>query len=128
MNYLTWDLSTAAARISEGLPLSILTDIQKRLDLSNKELARAVSIPLRTLNRRRSEKRLPASESERAWRIARLTERAIEVLEDEEKAREWMKRPNYALGDTSPLDMARTGPGAEIVEQVLDGIAYGIPV
>ncbi len=128
MNYASWDLSTAAAKISKGLPLRILTDIQKRLELSNTELAEAISIPVRTLARRRNEKRLSPTESERAWRIARLIDRAAEVLGGEEKARKWIKGPNYALGNVSPIEMAKTEPGTEIVEQLLGQIEHGIPV
>lgn len=64
---------------------------------------------------------------ERAYRIARLTEIAAEVLGSEGEAKEWMKEPNFALGDQIPLEMARTEPGAALVECLLGQIEHGIP-
>jgi uncharacterized protein (DUF2384 family) len=39
-----------------------------------------------------------------------------------------MKEPNYGLGDRVPLELARTEPGARLVEQSLAAIEYGLPV
>ncbi len=127
-HYADWDLPTAAGRVAEGLPVGVLYTIQNRLDLSNQELAHAVMISPRTLTRRKKEHRLPPDESERAYRVARLTEIAADVLGSTDDAREWMKEPNYALGDQVPLEVARTEPGAKLVERVLRQIEHGITV
>ncbi|HUF10215.1 MAG TPA: antitoxin Xre/MbcA/ParS toxin-binding domain-containing protein [Rhodothermales bacterium] len=126
--YSAWDLKTAATRVSEGLPVHVLDTIQRRLDLSNSELAHLVLIPPRTLTRRKHEERLPPDESERAYRVARLTEIAAEVLGNEEEAEAWMKEPNFALGEQTPLETARSEPGATLVERLLGQIEHGIPV
>ncbi len=126
--YSSWDLSVAASRISKGLPVYALNEVQRRLDLSNRELADLVLISPRTLTRRKKEQCLPPDESERVYRIARLTEIAAEVLKGSDEAMAWMKEPNYALGDQTPLEMARTGPGSALVERVLRQIEHGIPV
>jgi len=125
-SYSSWDLSTAAERISEGLSPDALETIQLVLELSNQELAHVVLISPRTLTRRRKEDRLPPDESERVYRVARLVEVASSVLGGEEAARSWMKEPNYSLGDVTPLEYARTEPGAELVERVLGQIEHGI--
>jgi uncharacterized protein (DUF2384 family) len=39
-----------------------------------------------------------------------------------------MREPNFALGDARPLDLARTEPGARLVERTLSHIQHGIPV
>lgn len=96
------------------------------LELSNQELAHVVLISPRTLTRRRKEDRLPPDESERVYRVARLVEVASSVLGGEEEARSWMKESNYSLGDVTPLEYARTEPGAELVERVLRQIEHGI--
>lgn len=67
-------------------------------------------------------------ESERVYRIGRLTEIAARVLGSEEAAKSWFREPNYALGEQKPLDLARTEPGAELVERVLIQVEQGIPV
>lgn len=124
--YSTWDLSTAAHRVSEGLPTGSLDTVQTRLELSNKELAEVVLISPRTLTRRKKEKTLPPDESERVYRINRLVEIAADVLGGQVEAREWMKEPNFALGDEVPLSLAKTEPGAQLVERVLHQIEHGI--
>jgi putative toxin-antitoxin system antitoxin component (TIGR02293 family) len=126
--YSSWDLPTAARRISEGLPAKALDSVQLRLDLSNEDLAHVIRISPRTLTRRKKENRLPPDESERVYRIARLLEIAARVLGNKDDAREWMKEPNYALGEEAPLEMARTQPGAELVERLLSQIEHGITV
>jgi putative toxin-antitoxin system antitoxin component (TIGR02293 family) len=87
-----------------------------------------VLISPRTINRRKSEERLPPDESERIFRIGRLIEIAVSVIGSEEEARAWMKEENFALGGKTPLEMASTQPGAELVERVLHQIDHGITV
>ena len=126
--YASWDLSTAVQRVTEGLPTESLEIVRDRLDLSNDEFAEAVLIKPRTLMRRKKEERLRPDESERVYRIARLAEIAARALGAEAEARAWMKEPNYALGGQRPLDVARTEPGARLVERVLRQIEHGIMV
>lgn len=126
--YSAWDLSTAAHNISEGLPTGSLETVQARLELSNKELADVVLISPRTLTRRKKEKTLPPDESERVYRINRLIEIAAVILGGATEARDWMKEPNFALGDEVPLALAKTEPGAQLVERVLHQIEHGITV
>lgn len=126
--YSEWDLATAALRVSEGLATTSLYRVKDRLGLSNTELSALVQIPPRTLARRLGDERLPPDESERVYRIARLLEIAIRVLGSAEAAGEWMREPNFALGERIPLTLARTEPGAGLVERVLIGIEHGLPV
>lgn len=124
--YSEWDLPTAAHRVSEGLSTGSLDTVQLRLELSNKELAEVVQIAPRTLSRRKKEDTLPPDESERVYRINRLIEIAADVLGGQAEARDWMKEPNFALGDESPLSLAKTEPGAQLVERVLHQIQHGM--
>lgn len=124
--YSAWDLSTAAHHISAGLPTGSLDTVQERLELSNKELSDVVLISPRTLTRRKKEKTLPPDESERVYRINRLVEIAAGILGGPVEARDWLKEPNFALGDEVPLSLARTEPGAQLVERVLHQIEHGI--
>lgn len=125
-HYSAWDLSTAAQCVSEGLPTGSLDTVQTRLELTNKELADVVLISPRTLTRRKKEKTLPPDESERVYRINRLIEIAADILGGADEARDWMKEPNFVLGDAVPLTLAKTEPGAQLVERVLHQIEHGI--
>lgn len=126
--YVAWDLDTAASKIAKGLATSILVTIQSRLQISNSQLSELMMVSTRTLDRRKKENSLPPDESERSYRIARLTDRAYQVFEDPDKVARWFSEPNYALGNKKPLDLARTEPGARLVEQLLGRIEHGITV
>lgn len=67
-------------------------------------------------------------ESERVYRIGRLTEIAARALGSDEAVQAWFREPNYALGEQRPLDLASTEPGAELVERVLLQIEHGLSV
>lgn len=126
--YISWDLSSALKQISDGLGTNILRLIQVRLDISKAELSSLLLVSPRTLDRRRKESTLPPDESERSFRIARLTDLAAMILGDMESAANWFKKPNYALGNQTPLELMRTEPGAKLVERTLRQIEHGISV
>jgi Protein of unknown function (DUF2384) len=54
--------------------------------------------------------------------------RSGKSYEDLERAREWLKSPQFALGGEIPLEYADTEPGAQIVEDLLGRIEHGTPV
>lgn len=126
--YIAWDLDTAATKIGKGLATTILQTIQARLQISNSQLSDLIMVSSRTLDRRKKEEYLPPDESERSYRIARLTDRAYQVFKDPEKVARWFSVPNYALDNKTPLDLAKTEPGARLVEQLLGRIEHGITV
>lgn len=88
-------------------------------------LMRVIQINERTAQRRRERGALSADESDRIARIARVSQRAIDSLGDENRAREWLKRPNRALQDAAPLDLLSTDAGSELVADELGRIEYG---
>ncbi len=126
--YIAWDLPKASAKISSGLATDILSIIQDRLGISNKDLSELLLISPRTLDRRKKEAILPADESERSFRIARLTDLASEIFGSMEKASVWFKQPNFALGNKTPIELVKTEPGARLVERTLHQIRHGITV
>ncbi|MCC5906247.1 MAG: DUF2384 domain-containing protein [Balneolaceae bacterium] len=126
--YIAWDLTKASAKISSGLATGILSIIQDRLGISNKDLSELLLISPRTLDRRKKEAILPADESERSFRIARLTDLASEIFGSMEKASVWFKEPNFALGNKTPIELVKTEPGARLVERTLHQIGHGITV
>ena len=128
VRYGAWDLATAARHVEAGLPVGVLDVVKAALALSDRALADVLLTSERTLARRRAEGRLAPDESERALRIARLTELATDTLGGPDAARAWMREPNFALGDAAPLALARTEPGARLVERLLEGLAHGDPL
>lgn len=127
-SYINWELETAVSKINKGLGTGILATIQSRLHLSNQQLSDLMLVSTRTLDRRKKENRLPPDESERSYRIARLTDRAYQVFGETEKVASWFSEPNFALGNKKPLELAKTEPGARLIEQLLGRIEHGITV
>ena len=112
--------------VKAGAPYTALIRGAKMLNLSENRFADIVGIPSSTLARRRKEKRLSVEESERLYRFIQLLERAIDVLEDADYARVWLGSPNEAFGAKTPLDIAKTEPGAQAVHNLLTRVEYGV--
>lgn len=122
-------LQSLIGQIKKGLPVDSLTKLSDQLGVPEKHLANTVNIAQRTLTRRKNHGGLLKSdESERVLRIARLFERAIEVMGTAELAQRWFKTPVRALMNQTPLQFADTEPGAQEVEAVLDRIEDGVYV
>ena len=121
---LTRDSDLQAA-IREGFPQQVIGEIMGAADLSIKEVAAALDLSPRSLQRRRREGRLARHESDRIYRLARLLALAKSSLGSRDAASRWLKRANRALGGKAPLDMIDTEIGARAVENVLGRIAFG---
>lgn len=52
--------------------------------------------------------------------------KCIEVLGTKERAENWMKSPNLALGGKAPASLVIEPKGLKMVEDVLKRIEYGI--
>lgn len=94
--------------------------------LSAEIVSASLSIPRRTLARRKEQARLSADESDRVVRLARLVAAALDIFGDQRKASAWLKKPNRALGNTTPLSQMDTDVGVRQVERVLMRIEHGI--
>lgn len=116
-----------AELVREGLPATSVTALADRLRVGHSVLSRKLGIPQRTLTRRLSHRsRLTAAESDRTVRFARVYASSVEMIGDQEKAIEWLRTPNRALGGERPFDQLDTDLGAREVEDVLGRIAYGV--
>jgi len=111
--------------IREGFRPSVVEELMRASGLTLKELAGALDLSARSLQRRRRSGRLAPYESDRLYRLARIVAIASEYLGDHERALRWLKRPNRALGDVAPVAAIDTELGARQVEDLLGRIAYG---
>ncbi|MGA8309476.1 MAG: antitoxin Xre/MbcA/ParS toxin-binding domain-containing protein [Terriglobales bacterium] len=110
--------------IREGFPHAVLGELMQASGLTLKELAGALDLSIRSLQRRRRG-RLARFESDRLYRMARLMALARDTLGDGPRASRWLKRTNRALGGVAPLAAIDTELGARQVENLLGRIAYG---
>ncbi len=113
------------AAIREGFPPSVVEELMHVSGLTLKELAATLDLSARSLQRRRREGRLARHESDRLYRRARIIALATHYLGDSPKAARWLRRPNRALGGSTPLAQVDTELGARTVENILGRIAYG---
>lgn len=111
--------------IREGFPPVVVEELMRASGLTLKELASALDLSPRSLQRRRRGGKLARHESDRLYRLARIMALADEYLGDHERAMRWLKHPNRVLGGISPVSALDTEPGARQVENVLGRIAYG---
>jgi putative toxin-antitoxin system antitoxin component (TIGR02293 family) len=96
-----------------------------RLQISAEDVMNVLGISGRTAQRRRQEGVLSMEESDRLYRIARVTRRAFEVFGAEDTARGWLKDPSHLFRGAAPLTLLGSDAGAEAVEQELGRIDYG---
>ncbi|HEX4275995.1 MAG TPA: antitoxin Xre-like helix-turn-helix domain-containing protein, partial [Bryobacteraceae bacterium] len=102
--------------IREGFPSAVVEGLMRASGLTLKELASALDLSPRSLQRRRGAGRLARFESDRLYRLARIVALAGEFLGGHERAIRWLKRPNRALGGIAPVAAIDTEPGARQVE------------
>lgn len=111
--------------IRGGFPPAVVENLMRASGLTLSELAGALDLSPRTLQRRRLSGKLARYESDRLYRLARLVAIATEYLGDSERAKRWLRHPNRALGGVEPLSAIDTEAGARQVENLLGRIAYG---
>lgn len=107
--------------VIKGLPLTALDHTRLKKD----EVSTFI-INARTLRFRRAKHQpLNSDETDRLVRLTRIESIAETVFENEAKAHTWLRQPLTILDDKTPLDVARTEPGARVIEQILAKIAWG---
>src|SRR5947199_8422060 len=95
-------------RIQQGLRFRELETLQDSIDMPFEQLAAKLSISRSTLQRRKANGRLSPDESGKVIRFARLLEHATDVFGDIEKARAWLKHPQYGLGASATVEYQQT--------------------
>ena len=110
-------------RLRSGLPKSAFSRLCSVVDLSKPALCGLLAVDAKLLDRQRC---LRPAESDRVFRLGHIFQRALDVTGDPDAAREWLKTPNPALDDQTPLSMADTELGAKEVEDILGRIEHGV--
>lgn len=115
--------------IVSGLPFRSIATVADQIGLSTEELAKKIGVSRSTFHRRKkvSGTRLSTQESDALARYATLTTKAIDTFDgDVDAAKRWLGSPQPGLGDTVPLEIARTTPGFREVEKLLTRIDLGV--
>ena len=85
-------------------------------------------ISLRTFMRLKTEpdKLMDAELSGRVWQFAELFAKAEDVLGSQERVVDWMMAPAMALENRRPIDLLTTPVGAQLVDDVIERMRYGV--
>lgn len=112
--------------LRDGLPYSTFDALVEALELNSSVLAQLLGVASRTLARRKTMRMLSPIESDRLYRVARITHHASEVLGSLPKARTWLQQQNRALGGKTPVSQLDTEIGERQVEELLNRVNYGV--
>ena len=112
--------------IKTGIAAGVAETAKRVFGLTNQEIGKLLSLSVASYERRRRyEKDLGKTASERLDRIASVAILAEKVLEDRLAASEWLTSNNFMLGGISPLMHCETEIGARQVRRILRAIDWG---
>jgi putative toxin-antitoxin system antitoxin component (TIGR02293 family) len=111
--------------IREGVSGDSITRLADLISIPKNDVYNLLNLKARTAQRQ-VYKNLDADKSGHLVQITRILQRCVEVFEDLEKAKRWLKSPNYALGNQIPLNLLDTTEGIELVRDTLTRIEYGV--
>ena len=115
-----------ANSILSGLPVSALDRLAGAVAPDDARFKFRL-IPKATLERRKKSatRHLTSEEGDRLARLAKVYVFALDIYKDSNDVREFLNRPHAMLDGRPPLDVAlETGPGADVVINLLGRIAY----
>jgi putative toxin-antitoxin system antitoxin component (TIGR02293 family) len=112
--------------IRSGFSYRSLEKLVAYLGLRLETVLTSLAINERTIRRKSAASRLSQPESEKVYRLARLTALAEEVFEDRQAAQLWLTNPIPALGGVTPLSLLDTEEGARWAETELQRLAWGV--
>lgn len=111
-----------------GLPSRALLRAIETVDIPPPLLLEVFGISLRTFMRLKNEpsKLLGAEQSSRVWQFAELLAKTEDVLGASDRAVDWMLKPATALENRRPIDLLTTSVGAQLVDDVIERMRYGV--
>ena len=113
--------------IRKGIPYSIFTLIQNITPFTLNDWASYLDISSKSLVRyQQKDKQFKPSHTEKIIELAEVTNLGLEVFGENEKFRNWLETPNYALGNLKPFDLLRDSYGKEMIIGELTRIEHGI--
>ena len=109
-----------------GITKASLLHLADYLDLTISQIADLLPITERTIQRYADDRHFSPSVSEHILQIAECTAAGIRVFEDKGKFLTWLRHPNRALGQQTPMSLLSSRFGSEMVLDELGRIEYGV--
>lgn len=111
---------------SKGITKAALVHLIKYLSITMNQVTELLPITERTIQRYALKKNFNRVVSEQILQIAEVAAKGCEVFGTKDKFLSWMKHPNKALADKTPMSMLSSRFGAEMVLDELGRIEYGV--
>lgn len=115
-----------ARKISQGLTSKALRTLEAATGLPRRAIFDAAHIPQRTGARQFKAGRFNDNESERIARLARIVDRAEDLMGDRQEGIAWLQKPHFDLGHQRPMDLAGSDLGAQEVEALISRLEDGV--
>lgn len=112
--------------VRDGVSKKDLESLKSKTNLDYDKLSILLSTTRATLINKKGTENFSAALSERIISIADLYSYGFEVFEDETKFKEWVFRPNQALGGKQPFELIDNQFGREEVKNLIGRIDYGV--
>lgn len=117
----------ADLRIEQGLPVTAIADIHKISGLSEGTVRQIARISPSSFSRRQKSGLLSPEESDRVYRLHRITKAALDFFEgDVSAAHQWLETPADALDGSKPVDLLINDAGVKCVEDLLIRLEHGV--
>jgi putative toxin-antitoxin system antitoxin component (TIGR02293 family) len=121
--------SDVHAAIVRGVPYgSLIFLVSQVKGLQEGDVAKVLGVSTRTLRRQSDtpDKPMPADLASKAWLFAETLAKATEIFGGKEEAERWMSRPATGLDGRRPIELLQTVQGAELVNDFLTRLEYGV--
>ncbi len=109
-----------------GIAKRGLSVLSQKTSLSMKEIAWAVHISERTLQRYSDDRKLDKATTEKVIELAQLYQHGMEVFGSQEKFNGWMRHPSVFFGGKLPIELLDTTTGISLIHDELTRIEYGV--
>jgi putative toxin-antitoxin system antitoxin component (TIGR02293 family) len=117
------------AFLIQGMPFGALVSLLDGLTIIEiDDVAAVLGVSTRTLNRHSEtpKKAMPADLASKTWMLAETLAKASEIFGSKEAAEAWLKKPAMGLDGQRPIEMLQTLQGAELVDDFLGRLKYGV--
>jgi putative toxin-antitoxin system antitoxin component (TIGR02293 family) len=122
-----FDTADLVSAIEKGFRYQTFERFRRNIALPVETIMALVSIPRRTLTRRKLEGRFAPDESDRLVRASRVYSKALQLFDgDSTAASRWLTTPQRGLGDAAPAALSSTDVGAREVERLIDRLEHGV--
>ncbi|MHA3842336.1 type II RES/Xre toxin-antitoxin system antitoxin [Sphingomonas aestuarii] len=121
----------AHASIEKGFPSKSLVAFVRTFPMMGREdtIDKVMGVSLRTFQRHKkagAKIRLSREQSGKLYRAAEILAKAVDIFGSQKAAERFLEEPAMALDRQRPIDLLSTPAGAELVEQHLTRIDFGV--